>query len=98
MVNKLMMAFETRSIELCNWPEMISELESYTVTTNALGTARYEAPQGMHDDIVSSLMLANAGAEEYASEFKLSFMEDLPSEKMSVERWYNDIIDEDLYN
>lgn len=95
MVNQLMMAFETRSIGLVDWPEMISELESYSVITNELGNARYSAPVGLHDDIVSSLMLAHAAATEYSSEFKLNFLEELPQQpKMSVEKWYADIADE----
>jgi hypothetical protein len=92
MVNQLMMAFETRAIELANWPELIRELESYTVVTNELGTARYMAPKGMHDDIVSSLMLANHAAQEYAGNFNLTFLEDLPKKKLTVEKWYNDLI------
>ena len=92
MVNQLIMAFETKSITIPNWPEMIKELESYTVITNELGTARYSAPKGLHDDIVSSLMLANYAAQEYGSDFKLHFMEDLPEKKLSVDRWYNDLI------
>lgn len=91
MVNQLMMAFETKAIELPDWPEMRGELESYTVITNELGNARYSAPVGMHDDIVSSLMLCNSAAQEYSSEFRLHFLEDLPSNKMSVEKWYADL-------
>jgi hypothetical protein len=95
MVNQLMMAFETRSIVLADWPEMIGELESYAVVTNELGNARYSAPAGLHDDIVSSLMLANSAAEEYAGEFKLHFLEDLPTTKLTVDKWYADLADED---
>lgn len=94
MVNQLMMSFQTRSIELCNWPEMIKELEVYSVVTNDLGNARYSAPSGMHDDIVSSLMLANSAAQEYSSDFTLHFLEDLPKKKQTVESWYNDLIDD----
>lgn len=92
MVNQLIMSIETRDIQLVNWPEMVRELESYTVETNDLGTARYSAPRGMHDDIVSSLMLAHAAAQEYAGEFKLHFLEDLPKEKATVQQWYNNLI------
>ena len=92
MVNQLIMAFETQEIEIPNWPEMLKELESFTVITNELGTTRYNAPSGMHDDIVASLMLANTAAQEYGSEFKLHFLEELPKDKMKVDRWYNDHI------
>lgn len=95
MVNQLMMAFETRDIVLAYWPEMIGELESYSVVTNELGNARYSAPSGLHDDIVSSLMLAYFAAHEYSSEFKLHFLEDLPTKKMTIEKWYADLADED---
>jgi len=95
MVNQLMMAFETKAITLPDWPEMVSELESYSVITNELGNARYSAPAGLHDDIVSSLMLANCAAQEYSGEFKLHFLEDLPNTKMTVDKWYADIQDED---
>lgn len=94
MVNQLMMAFETRAITLVDWPEMIGELESYSVITNELGNARYSAPPGLHDDIVSSLMLGFSAAQEYSGEFKLHFLEDLPNEKMSVDKWYQDLADE----
>lgn len=97
MVNQLMMAFETREITLPNWPEMIGELESYSVVTNDLGNARYSAPTGLHDDIVSSMMLANCAAQEYSTEFRLHFLEDLPKSKLSVDKWYADLAsDEDL--
>lgn len=92
MVNQLMMAFQTRGIELVNWPEQTKELESFSVVTNELGTARYNAPPGMHDDIVASLMLAFVAAQEYAGEFRLEFLEDLPKKKMDVQGWYNDLI------
>lgn len=92
MVNQLIVTVETGAIVLANWPEMVRELESYTVETNDLGTARYSAPNGLHDDIVSSLMLANVAAQEYAGEFKLHFLEDLPKEKATVQQWYNNLI------
>lgn len=95
MVNQLMMGFETREIELCHWPELIAELESYSVITNELGNARYSAPAGLHDDIVSSLMLSYSAAREYSAEFKLQFLEELPSSKLTVEKWYNDLIYDD---
>jgi hypothetical protein len=92
MVNQLIMAFETKELVIPNWPEMIKELESFSVVTNELGTARYNAPPGLHDDIVASLMLANVAAQEYGSDFKLHFLEDLPKTKMPLEQWYNDLI------
>jgi len=91
MVNQLMLTFETKGIILANWPDMLKELESYEVTTSDSGNFKYSAPTGMHDDIVSSLMLANSAIQEYASDFKLQFLEDLPDSKLSVDKWYTDL-------
>lgn len=96
MVNELMLTFETKGIALANWPEQTKELESYEVITSDSGNFRYSAPQGMHDDTVSSLMLANSAIQEYAADFKLQFLEDLPDDKINVDKWYNDLrIDSD---
>jgi len=95
MVSQFMLVLEKREIELLNWPEQTRELEAYTVLTNELGNARYSAPQGLHDDVVSSLILANVAIQEYGTDFKLNFLEDLPKQKQTVESWYRDIIDED---
>jgi hypothetical protein len=94
MVNELIMGFQRADIILPYWQEMVGELESYSVEVNDLGTPRYSAPGNLHDDIVSSLMLAYAAAKEYSAEFKLSFLEDLPNTKMSVDSYYNDLMDE----
>lgn len=95
MVNQLMLTFETGGIRLPNWPDMVKELESYEVKTSDSGNFKYSAPVGMHDDIVSSLMLANSAILEYSADFKLQFMEDLPDKKYSVDKWYNDLREDD---
>ena len=95
MVSMFMLALEKKEVELLNWPEQTKELEAYTVVTNELGNARYSAPQGLHDDIVSSLILVNAAIQEYGVDFTLSFLEDLPQRKQNVQDWYRDIMDED---
>ena len=95
MVSQYMLALEKGELSLLNWPEQTKELEAYTVVTNELGTAKYSAPQGMHDDIVSSLILVNAALQEYGTEFKLNFLEDLPKREENIEQWYRDIMDED---
>jgi phage FluMu gp28-like protein len=96
MVNQLIMAFQKKEIELPNWPEMITELDAYEVTTTSVGNYRYAAPEGsgIHDDIVSMLMLANAAVLEYAGEFNVRILEDLPAEKgkLTLNKWYSDII------
>jgi len=96
MVNELMVAFQKKELGLPNWPEMLKELESYEVTTNELGNFRYTAPSGQHDDIVSMLMMAQHGLQDYGASFELDFLEDLPKkQKQNVQSWYNDIIEED---
>lgn len=96
MVGKLIMAFEKKELLLLNWPEMLRELESYEISTNDIGTAKYSAPQGKHDDIVSMLMLANQGLNEYSGlGMELNFLEDLPKKKLSVEQWYTEMIEDD---
>ena len=75
---------------------MIYELDIYEVQTNSLGTARYSAPLGMHDDIVSMLMLVQSAVKEYRAEFKVRFLEDLPKEKFTIDRWYAELQEEEF--
>lgn len=45
--------------ELCppNIKEVLDELDRYTFTHTSTGQFRYSAPEGLHDDVVSSLMI-----------------------------------------
>lgn len=96
MVNQLILAFQKKEISLPYWQEMIRELDAYEVVTTALGNYRYAAPEGsgIHDDIVSSLMLAWSAALEYSGDFSIRFLEDLPEEKgkLTLNKWYSDLI------
>ena len=47
---------------------MIRELDAYEVSVSEIGTARYSAPSGMHDDIVIMLVLANAAINEFSTD------------------------------
>jgi hypothetical protein len=94
MVSLFMLALEKKEVILCNWKEQKKELEAYTVVVNELGNARYSAPQGFHDDIVSSLILCNAALQDYAKDFKLNFLEDLPKSKREVDRWYRELLED----
>jgi len=96
MVSDLMLCFERGDLLLPHIPELIYELDIYEVQTNSLGTARYSAPHGMHDDIVSMLMLVYSAVKEYRAEFKVRFLEDLPKEKFTVDRWYAEMSEEDF--
>ena len=99
MVNQLILAFQKKEIELPNWPDMILELDAYEVQTTAVGNYRYSAPEGsgIHDDIVSMLMLAISAFCEYAGDFNVRILEDLPTQKdkMTLNKWYTDIIIEE---
>ena len=66
MVNSLMLAFQRHDIKIPNWPKMIEELDSFEVQTNEIGTMKYNASKGMHDDIVCSMFLGWFAVEEYA--------------------------------
>lgn len=95
MVSDLMLCFERGDLLLPNIQNLIYELDIYEVQTNALGTAKYSAPLGSHDDIVSMLMLAYSAVKEYRAEFKIRFLEDLPKEKFTIDRWYNELQEEE---
>lgn len=98
MVNDMMLTFSQKRVVLPNWPEMLQELDQFEVVTNDLGNARYNAPSGMHDDIVCMLILANAALNEYANSRAMDgvqFLEDLPKQKLTLDKWYSDIIEDD---
>ena len=40
-------------------PELVNELETYEYEVLASGKIKYTHPQGMHDDIVDALAMAN---------------------------------------
>ena len=78
MVNIMIMGIQTRTVKLLNWFEMIKELDAYEVTTTEIGVMRYSAPNGMNDDIVSSMILGYAGMTEYSDQsFDVKIMEEL---------------------
>jgi len=76
MVNGLMMAFQFKKIQIPHWEEMLLELDLYEVKTNALGTMSFSAPEGQHDDIVSSMFLAYQAVDEYSTPLELRFLGD----------------------
>jgi hypothetical protein len=64
-VNLLMIAFQRNIPRIPNWPEMITELDSYEVTVSEIGNFKYAAAKGFHDDIVSSMLLAWNALEKH---------------------------------
>jgi hypothetical protein len=95
MVNNLIVAFEREQLLIPWWEELIRECESYEVQTTETGMLRYNAPQGLHDDIVAMLLLVWAATLEYAGEFKIRFLEELPKEGLSLDNYYQDMMEED---
>ena len=95
LVNSLGMVFEQKDIVLPNWPLLISELDNYEVTVTETGHMRYNAASGGHDDIVIALALANAAAKEFeGSGFEVRFLEELPKEKMTLNGYIADLLDD----
>lgn len=97
MINTLMISVQNKEIELPNWPDMLLELDAFEVTTTELGKMKYSAPSGMHDDIVSSMMLGFAAVNEFGvkSALDVRSIDDLEIEQTDVNSWYNEMIEED---
>lgn len=58
MVERLAALIEKGRLRYPPLEVLMGELESYEATTGPTGVVRYGAPQGMHDDCVTALMLA----------------------------------------
>ena len=57
-INKLNTLFEENNITIPPEPVLIGELETYGYKLTPMGNVQYGAPEGLHDDCVSSLCLA----------------------------------------
>lgn len=58
LIEKLSIYIEHAKIKIPNHPDLIRELELYTYEITGTGNTRYGAPNGEHDDMVTSLALA----------------------------------------
>lgn len=58
IISGLQLAFEQRTIQILNDTLVTSELMAYQAERLPSGLLRYNAPEGMHDDIVMSLAIA----------------------------------------
>lgn len=101
LIMKLITGFEQKQIGIPFWTEMLNELRSYEVKVNQIGTSTYGAPDGKHDDIVSSLAFAWYAFDLYSeTDMSVKFLDDLQkesqSDKTELEKYYNDLIDEDF--
>jgi hypothetical protein len=59
LVESLMLAIEQQQIRLLNEPIQTNELKTFEYTLSPSGVISYSAPEGMHDDAVMALALAN---------------------------------------
>lgn len=67
LVQGLALDIEQGNIAYPDIPVLTGELESYAYEIGANGSFRYNAPEGMHDDAVISLGLANVALKRKAS-------------------------------
>jgi hypothetical protein len=94
LVNNIMLAFERKTILIPFWRDMLRELEAYEIETTAMGNCRYSAPKGEHDDIVTAIMLAFSAAQEYSGRLDIRFIDELPKETLTLDKWYNGLIED----
>lgn len=57
LIHNLSVAIDNQEIFFMNFPELISELETFEYTVSSAGLFRYSAPSGLHDDCVIALAL-----------------------------------------
>jgi hypothetical protein len=90
MVNDLITSMEKKEVVYPWWPELLSEFDSFEVDTTDLGTMRYRAAEGSHDDIVFSCCLGIAACLENADRgFELQILEDLKRPELIEGTWEN---------
>lgn len=58
-VSNLILSLDEVALSLYPWHTLKTELDSFEVTTSAIGNPIYAAPSGGHDDTVMTLVLAN---------------------------------------
>jgi hypothetical protein len=99
MVNRLISRFELRDLGIPNWPILLSELDSFEGTTNAIGTITYNGAPGKHDDTVCALMLANAALIRSEGSLEVTLAGDAPKKRPedlgALEAFYDDLADDD---
>lgn len=94
LVTKLMTSFEQKRILIPNIFELKHEMKFYSCSITRTGLMKFGAAEGQHDDLVTSLMLANKLALDYSGlDDKFSFMEDLPK-KEPIKNYYDELIED----
>jgi hypothetical protein len=64
LIYSLALAIENQEITLPNIPEMVQEIQNYSLKILSSGLISYNAPEGQHDDIVISIALAVSRLKE----------------------------------
>lgn len=65
LIKRLIVSIEQRLITFPPIDDMLDELRSFAYDVTDAGNIRYSAPDGMHDDCVISLALANYGMKNF---------------------------------
>ena len=68
LIKNLMIMIKDKKIRIPHIQVIIDEMSSYTFETLASGVIRYGAPDGMHDDCVSSVLLTAWGLSKNRTE------------------------------
>ena len=99
MVARLMTSIEQKQISLPRIDKITQELDQYEVNVTATGAMTYGAPSGKHDDIVSSLMMANAALVEYGDrELEVRYVNEIGNSvgpKDGIEAYYQSLVEDD---
>jgi len=99
MVARLMTSIEQKQLLLPRIDKITRELDQYEVHVTATGAMTYGAPSGKHDDIVSSLMMANAAYVEYGDRsMEVRYLNEVGeaiSPKGGIEAYYRDLVMDD---
>lgn len=77
LINRLILSVEYQEIKLPNIVTMRNEMANYTYTMTRTGKISYNAPSGLHDDIVISIALANWYRKNEASTDMISAIDDI---------------------
>lgn len=64
LVENLVAAYEAGEVVLPDVPQLVHEFKVFQYETTRAGNVRYSAPEGMHDDCVDSVALANDARRE----------------------------------
>ena len=84
LVESLIMAIERQEISYPDIPELINEMSTFTFEQTDGGVIKYHAPDGMHDDIVIALALANWACGKSRGGFGMIDFED---GREAIEAW-----------